>query len=303
MSQEEGLELEGTPPPVEEGAPTWTVTFGDMMSLLLTFFILMFSMSELKMDRFMLASQSMREAMGGTAEQDIDDPMGLMPDEVDPNLKLENPGKAQGASDGAAEAEAGAAEGPWLESMVDAYAEMIAKRLREFIEERDLQNKLEVEKAGEGVYLRIQSSALFASGSAVVTGQSQPIVEELALITREIAIGVVVSGHADTQPISTPQFPSNWELSAARAAGVARFLIEGGHEPTKVRVESWGEYKPVTDNATASGRAQNRRVELFYDREDIISAVMAWADAAELPPEDEPSGDPGRAESGVSGGV
>ena len=71
-------------PTVEEGAPSWTVTFGDMMSLLLTFFILLFSMSELEMDRFLLASQSLREAMGGTAPEAITDPTGLMPDPVDP---------------------------------------------------------------------------------------------------------------------------------------------------------------------------------------------------------------------------
>ena len=82
--------------PVEEGAPLWTVTFGDMMSLLLTFFILLFSMSELKMERFLLASQSLRQAMGGTATENIEDPMGLMPDPVDPDLNLQAPGTTEG---------------------------------------------------------------------------------------------------------------------------------------------------------------------------------------------------------------
>ena len=273
--------LESAPPPVEEGAPLWTVTFGDMMSLLLTFFILMFSMSELKVDRFMLASQSMREAIGGTAAQDIPDPAGLLPDPVDPDLKMENPGKGQGASDGAEDADAGDVEGPWMESLVDAYADMIVTRLREVILARALEDQVTVTKEGEGVYLRIQSSALFGSASAVVNDASLPLLRELAEVTTELGLGVAVSGHADNQPIRSAQFPSNWELSAARAAGVARFLVEGGHDPEKIRVESWGEFKPVADNGTAQGRAENRRVEIFYAREDIIAAVEGWAAAAE----------------------
>jgi flagellar motor protein MotB len=78
--------------PVEEGAPLWMATFGDMMSLLLCFFILMFSMSELKMERFQLAAQSMNQAMGSTSPEPVESPMGLMIEEADPDLQLENPG-------------------------------------------------------------------------------------------------------------------------------------------------------------------------------------------------------------------
>ena len=129
MSDEEELvapppQSESSGAPVEEGAPTWVVTFGDMMSLLLTFFILMFSMSEVKQDRFLLAAQSLREAMGSTAEVPTDTPLGLMPDEVDPELDLSNPGLNNGATTSLVDGEGG-------EDVIDVFAEAYMKMIEE----------------------------------------------------------------------------------------------------------------------------------------------------------------------------
>lgn len=260
---------------VEEGAPLWTTTFGDLMSLLLTFFILLYSMSEIKQDKFLQASQSLREAIGGTAEDVPEDPMALVDEELDPEMYLES-------------MEAGEV---MLESVAAAYMEVIAKRLEQFIEENDLQNEFSVEREEDGVYLRMQSSALFASGSGVLQEKAVRMIGLLSEITSSIDVGAVVSGHADNQPISTAQFASNWELSAARAAGVARHLVESGQAPDMVRVESFGEYKPVTSNDTPEGRAQNRRVDVFFAKIDILDAVRRWAaegeDVPELPGEEQ----------------
>jgi chemotaxis protein MotB len=249
-----------------------------MMSLLLTFFILMFSMSELKMDRFLLASQGMREAMGGTAAESIPDPMGLMPDPVDPDLQLQNPGKEAGASD---PVEASGA-GDEIRTVVEAYMEMIVSRLEAFVAERGLERTVTVQQDGEGVYLRMQTAALFPSGTATLQPAGKEALRELADITSSISVRVAISGHADNEPIHGGPFASNWELSAARAAGVARELVEHGQDPRLVRVESFGEYRPIGDNGTAEGRAQNRRVELYYARVDVVAAVMEWARLAEL---------------------
>ncbi|MEQ9398745.1 MAG: OmpA family protein [Longimicrobiales bacterium] len=281
MSMEDTGEVvqQSTPAPVEEGAPLWTVTFGDMMSLLLTFFILLFSMSELKMDRFLLASQSLREAMGGTAEETIEDPMGLMPDPVDPDLEMQNPGKMDGAGEapGAEAATTGEGTGApdWANRLAEAYLDAIAAQLKEYIEENGLEDTLEVERLADGVYLRIQATALFGSGDAVIRNDSEWLLNTLAEITREIDVRVVISGHADNVPISTARYASNWELSAARAAGVAHALVQQGQNPELLRVESWGEYRPVDSNGSAEGRARNRRVELYYARADIIAAARA----------------------------
>lgn len=261
-------EEESSGPPVEEGAPTWTVTFGDMMSLLLTFFILLFSMSELKMDKFLLASQSLREAMGGTAPEVIDDPMGLMPDPVDPELAMEAPGKTEGSSD--------AINTDLLETFTENYLELIKQKLEEFVVEAGLEETVSVELEKDGVHLRMETVTLFGSGEALIGLDGRDILTSLSGVTQNFNVAVVVAGHADNQPIRSSTFASNWELSAARAAGVARFLVEDGHPPTMLKVESYGEFKPVADNDTAEGRAKNRRVELFFSKDDVMAAAIRW---------------------------
>lgn len=257
---------------VEEGAPLWTTTFGDMMSLLLTFFVLLYSMSELKQEKFLQASQSLREAMGGSATDVPENPMALVDEELDPEKYLEN-------------AEAGGAGDVMLEAVTDAYMEVIAKRLERFIDDNELHEVFSVDRSEEGVYLRMQSSALFASGSGTLEARAVPMLGYLAEITSTIDVRSVVSGHADNQPISTAAFASNWELSAARAAGVARHLVAAGQDPEMVRVESFGEFKPLATNDTPDGRARNRRVEVFFARADILDAVKRWAASGEGVPD------------------
>ncbi len=257
------MEQASTPPPAEEGAPLWTVTFGDMMSLLLTFFILLFSMSEIKVEKFLLASESLREAMGGTARDPIDDPLGLMPDEVDPDLELQNPSAGTGSD-------------AWKEALADAYMDVIASQMSELVDERGLHETFEVVQEGDGIYLRVRSSALFESGRAALNPGSRVVLDDLASLTGNIDIRLVVSGHADNVPIRGGTFASNWELSAARAAGVARVLVVSGQSPELVRVESYGEFKPIASNDTREGRSQNRRVEFSCARQDIIGALEAW---------------------------
>jgi chemotaxis protein MotB len=265
--------------PAEEGAPTWVVTFADMMSLLLTFFILMYSMSEVKVDRFLLASQSLREAMGSTAEVPTPAPMGLMPDPVDPELELANPGLTDGATLNPVDGEGG---DDYVDVFAEAYMKMIMERLAALVAEAGLDSTVvELVREDEGVYLRIREAALFETGVAALKPEGHTLVLSLSAVTRGLEVPTIVSGHADSRPIRTPAFPSNWELSAARAAGVARLLVSGGQEPATVRVQSFGEYQPVASNDTPEGRARNRRVELFFSRDDMRRAAANLARDAE----------------------
>jgi chemotaxis protein MotB len=281
-------QAEGSGAPVEEGAPTWVVTFGDMMSLLLTFFILMFSMSEVKQDRFLLAAQSLREAMGSTAEVPTDTPLGLMPDEVDPELDLSNPGLNDGATTSPVDGEGG-------EDVIDvfaaAYMKMIEERLQALVDSSGLSaESVEVVTEEDGVYLRIRNAALFASAQADVLPESRGLIRKLSGITAELGVPTIVSGHADSRPIQTAAFPSNWELSAARAAGVARILVMAGQAPESLEVQSFGEFRPIGDNATVDGRAQNRRVEIFFSRDYIRNIALELQEAGTaLESPDEPA--------------
>jgi len=272
-----------TPASDDEGAPTWIVTFADMMSLLLTFFILMYSMSEIEQERFLLASESLREAMGSTAEVPTPEPLGLMPDSVDPELNLSNPGMNRGATTNPVDDEGDSDD--VLDVFTEAYMKMIEERLRELVTASGLDaSSVEVVREEEGVYLRIRDAALFASARADLTTDGEALVRGLSEITTGLGVPVIVSGHADSRPIMTPSFPSNWELSAARAAGVARLLVHSGQEPESIRVQSFGEYRPVADNETVEGRARNRRVELFFSRDAIRDmALQLQAEAADEP--------------------
>lgn len=265
--------------PVEEGAPLWMATFGDMMSLLLCFFILMFSMSELKMERFALAAQSMNQAMGSTSKDPVETPMGLMVDPADPDLALENAGMNDGVTESIVEADG--QDEALIDRVSKAYLEMIAKRLQEFVDAEGLSGAIDVEQTESGVYLRMRATAVFPAGQAAPRVEGTEIVQRLAGVTASLNVPVNISGHADDQPISTPAFPSNWELSAARAAGVARVMIGAGQPPVLTKVESFGEFDPIADNATAEGRAQNRRVELYYSLEAIRASMDRWAESGQ----------------------
>lgn len=280
MEDPGSLHTESSRPVEEEGAPTWMVTFGDMMSLLLTFFILLYSMSELRQERFVLASQSLREAMGSTAPEPPSDPQSLLedPDAEEPGPLESTPATATAPAPANApregDADSGGPVDDVLEMFTEAYMRMLTERLERLAAEQGLDRRtVEVVTLDDGVYLRIMDAVLFFSGDAALTDAGESIVNGLSELTTSLEIPTVVSGHADDRPISTDRYPSNWELSAARAAGVARLLVARGQDPTALLVYSYGEHAPIADNGTAEGRARNRRVELFFSREEIRRAA------------------------------
>ncbi len=246
---------------VEEGAPTWVTTFADLMSLLLTFFVLLYSMSELKVENFFIAAESLREAMGSTAETPPDSIIGLMMESADPETVIEPL---------SAESNDGSGDDDQVERVAAEYLALLEGQLRTSVEEAGLDDsQIEIIRDDDGLYLRIRNAALFESAQVQVRPQAEALLVTLSSITSEIVIPTIVAGHADSRPISTPAFASNWELSAARAAGVARLMYENGHPASRLEVESYGEHRPLASNESEEGRAENRRVELFFSREYV----------------------------------
>ncbi len=243
---------EAAPEEVEEGAPAWVMTFGDLMSLLLTFFILLFSMSSVESEKFRAAAQSLQEAFGAADGVGADDaPTPLMSDTVP-------------------------IAGPPGDMIVDDVLEEIRRELQQFVTDNQLEDKVLVAMEFEGVFLRMQGQALFGSGSAGVEADGAAILERLGDITRLIEVPVAVAGHTDDTPMTAGAggFQSNWELSAARAAGVARALVDRGQDASLVTVESYGGNRPLASNDTPAGRAQNRRVELYYSRQGVTNTLV-----------------------------
>jgi chemotaxis protein MotB len=242
--------------PVEEGAPSWVITFGDMMSLLLTFFILLFSMSEIEVEKFRQAVRSLHEGFG---ESTID--LGEAPPPTPSDTTI--------------------VEIPVGPDPADEKLDEIASLLQQFVEDNGLQQNLVVDRSEDGVHLQIRDVALFQPGEAEIETSTSWIVEQLGQITLGVDVPVTVAGHTDTVPISSSRFQSNWELSAARAAGVARTLVAMGHLPDEVQVTAFGEHRPIDTNETPEGRSRNRRVELFYSKQSVDEALERGAGSGE----------------------
>ena len=262
--------------PPEEGAPAWALTFGDMMSLLLCFFVLMFSMSEIKVEKFLIAADSLRNGLGhGSSRMKASAGMGGS-SPVDTDVLTSEPA-------------------PYDITIamedVDDFMEFIASTLESFVANQGLGDSIDVGTGDEGVSLSIMDIVLFDTGEAALRPTSLALVRDLGGVVSDVGMPVVVAGHTDDRPIRTRLFPSNWELSSARAATVARIIIEQGLEPEKIHVEGHAEFRPTTTNDTPEGRAKNRRVELLYTRDNVISQLVeekrAEIDAAQALAESE----------------
>ena len=232
----------------DEHGRSWVMTFGDLMSLLLVFFVMLFAMSELKVQKFAMIAESLQTAFGG----------GVGAPKMMPLDSL----AIDSTRTGGAEIE------------VDQFLLYIEKQLNSFVAEYKLANSLQVTVDAAGVSLSIQDLVLFDVGSAELKPEAQWIVEKLSEIVNKIAVPVIVSGHTDSTPISTERYPSNWELSGARASTLARLFIERGFEPEGIHIEGYSDTRPVAENDTEEGRAKNRRVELLYTRQNVLETLL-----------------------------
>ncbi len=116
---------------------------------------------------------------------------------------------------------------------------------------------------GDGLAIRMVDTLVFSPGSADITSRAMPLLEAIAKAVAKTDLRVVVEGYTDNAPIHTGRFPSNWELSTARAVNVLRYFIHrDGLDPRHVSAVGYGPYRPIAPNTTAENRARNRRVEI-----------------------------------------
>ena len=140
--------------------------------------------------------------------------------------------------------------------------------------------------------VEVQTDILFPTGIARISDGAVPVLQRLAEVLAPFPNPVQVEGHTDNVPISTDRFPSNWELSAARAASVVRLFGENGIDPERLAVMGMGEHQPIADNDTAEGRNRNRRVLVVVlannlNRIDAEQARRAAREQSTLPPDTE----------------
>lgn len=222
-------------PPEEPGEyNAWVMTYGDLMSLLLVFFVFIVSFSTIQESKFHDAALSLRGAFGLTSYP----PTVQQLPEVAAVRELAR--QRQEATDRARELE---------QSLLAA----------------GLDREVDIAVTERGVAIRVNAPFLFASGRADVRPEAQALLGRLAGFLGRFPQPVRVEGHTDAVPISTARFASNWELSAARAVAVAREFQAAGVAPERLSAAGYGEHQPVAANGTEDERARNRRVEILME--------------------------------------
>ncbi len=222
-------------PPLKPSAPLWIATYGDMVTLLLTFFVLLFSFTSLDKHKFEQVAGSLRGALGVMHE----------------SLPYQ----------GAAPGPVGGVDFDLLRrSEIYESVESLRDALAEFT--RD--GSINIEATESGILIQMGDKILFDQGKAVLKPKAKDILSIVGNSIREQASEIQVAGHTDNVPIHTKEFPSNWELSTARALSVVRYLVDEVHVPPQtLAAVGYGEYRPIAPNLTEEQRQINRRVEFL----------------------------------------
>ncbi|MGK9064951.1 flagellar motor protein MotD [Stutzerimonas chloritidismutans] len=229
-----------------ENHERWLVSYADFITLLFAFFVVMYSISSLNEGKYKILSDSL---VGVFNQPD----RSIMPIPVGEERPRASQDAAASVTDPAAEP-------------VDPL-DSIARSMRSAFADLIANNQLTVRGTETWVEIEFNSSLLFPSGDALPNDRAFGMLETVAGILAPFGNPVRVEGFTDNLPISTAAYPTNWELSAARAGSVVRMLAAGGVDPSRMAAVGYGEFQPVADNATAEGRARNRRVILVISRD------------------------------------
>lgn len=246
----------------QAGSPAWMTTYSDLMSLLLTFFILLFSMSSVSEERFKDAAQSLQMALVGSSSDSILDGngeiIGDLVGDVDPEDIIVE-------------------EVPVDPNYIPEEVIALYNTVNGFLEEEGLNADVTLSRDQEGVYIDIQEAILFDSGHATLKAAGSETLGQLAELFTLFDNEIIVEGYTDNVPMHSREFPSNWELSTGRALSVLRYLSESYDiSPSRLSARGYGEHRPIVPNDSDENRALNRRVNIAIvhdDREDVPSGT------------------------------
>lgn len=247
--------------PASGGTPAWVVTFADLMSLLMCFFVLLLSFSEMDAQKFKEIAGELSKAFGVQREVPADDlPMGS-------NIVFPNVTAGTGRSESAMDALARTDAGQLTQATAEALRESLANELQS--------GGLQLDEGARSIVLRVEENGSFGSGSADVTPAFEGLLSRMAVILARVPGSLTIEGHTDDVPIRTARFHSNWDLSAARAASVANALLRHAQiEARRIRVEGHADTNPRDPNSSSELRARNRRVEIVVDQSGDIEDIQ-----------------------------
>ncbi len=225
----------------EEGLPEWLATFADMMTLLMCFFVMLLSFSQLDPAKFKEVAGTLENAFGILRDKPAYD----IPKGVTAVFKLfegDDPTRDLARA---------------LQSVARKHSKAQGKGTMD----------IEVFEDYRGLVLRIGESGMFDPGKAELKPFVWPLLDDLAILAKEIPSEIDVEAHTDSTPVHTARFASNWDLSAARAVATVEYFMKSGHvAPERLRAIGRGDSVPIVPNTTERGRARNRRVEIVFTK-------------------------------------
>ncbi len=231
--------------PVEEGAPAWMATFADLSTLLLTFFVLLLSFANMDIVKFREMMGSMQDAFGYQKES-----FGNW----NPDQMSDTPTEAVNTETGTGGIQAD------VETLIE---------VQSAIESQQAEDKVEAEVTPRGVVIRVKDSVMFTGGSDILQKGGHDLLNNVVLLLGKFPCEIMVEGHTDDRAMHSKRFPSNWELSSARAIAVMRYLAEiGGFEASRLGAAGFADTRPLVPNTSEANRRRNRRVEFVCVRDD-----------------------------------
>ena len=266
-----------------ENHERWLVSYADFITLLFAFFVVMYAVSSVNEGKFRVLAQSMMVVfktmdshsarpiqvagmVGAPAQQAVGQPSAtshsVAPDlRPMPSMALQRAPRALVTlARGDNPSEKASPTDP--ESSTDPNLAKVVAKLQAYLSELIKADMVNLRSNSLWVEVEIKNNILFDSGSAIVNPEAQEPLAKIAEVLREVPNRIQVEGFTDNRPINTPVYPSNWELSAARAANVVNLLMKSGVRPERMSAVGYGEFQPIADNGTEQGRMQNRRVVL-----------------------------------------
>ena len=228
----------------EIAGATWLDTYADTITLLMTFFVLLFAMSTIDAEKFKQIAAGFNTVFVGNSADSI-----FEYDIYNGEAPIIGGEESESGKDGSGEGTANEAS---------TYEEV-----SKFVQQNDLASVVDITSDERGVIIQIKDSILFETGEAELKDNSLGVLEKINALVATLPNNIIIEGHTDNVPISTYQYPTNYELSGARAARVLRYFTEKGQDPLRFVFQGYGDTKPLNPNNSDENRAKNRRVNIL----------------------------------------
>lgn len=227
------------------GAPAWMTTFSDLTTLLLTFFVLLYSFSSIDAQKFKNMASALQSVLagqggGGSILEGNESSGNMNVEEIQPTPHDKSSNQLNGET------------------------KEIYQRVKDFIEKENLGAEVTLRADRRGVIIEIKENILFDSGKAELKPESITLLDKLTGLINGFDNEIIIEGHTDNVPIYNEEFPSNWELSVTRATTVVRYFTEEKNvDPKRLSAAGYGEYRPIAPNDSSKNKTLNRRVNIL----------------------------------------